>query len=95
MGSPAIPHRGFETVTYLFAGQMRHKDNAGNEGVIKPGGVQWMTAGKGIVHSEMPEQVDGLLNGIPTVGQPAPQRENERTRLSGISGGRGRAGRMA
>ena len=63
-GFPGHPHRGFETVTYLFAGQMRHKDSAGNEGVIKPGGVQWMTAGKGIVHSEMPEQVDGLLMGF-------------------------------
>ena len=63
-GFPSHPHRGFETVTYLFAGQMRHQDSAGNEGVIKPGGVQWMTAGKGIVHSEMPEQVDGLLMGF-------------------------------
>jgi redox-sensitive bicupin YhaK (pirin superfamily) len=63
-GFPSHPHRGFETVTYLFAGQMRHKDSTGNEGVIKPGGVQWMTAGKGIVHSEMPEQVDGLLMGF-------------------------------
>ena len=63
-GFPSHPHRGFETVTYLLAGQMRHKDSAGNEGVIKPGGVQWMTAGRGIVHSEMPEQIDGLLMGF-------------------------------
>ena len=63
-GFPSHPHRGFETVTYLLAGRMRHKDNAGNEGVIKSGGVQWMTAGKGIVHSEMPEQEDGLLKGF-------------------------------
>ena len=56
-GFPSHPHRGFETVTYLLAGKMRHKDNAGNEGVIETGGVQWMTAGKGIVHSEMPEQI--------------------------------------
>jgi len=63
-GFPSHPHRGFETVTYLFAGQVRHKDSAGNEGLIKPGGVQWMTAGKGIVHSEMPEQIDGLLMGF-------------------------------
>ncbi len=63
-GFPSHPHRGFETVTYLLAGQMRHQDSAGNEGVIKPGGVQWMTAGKGIVHSEMPEQIDGLLMGF-------------------------------
>ena len=63
-GFPPHPHRGFETVTYLLNGRMRHKDNAGNEGVIEPGGVQWMTAGKGIVHSEMPEQQDGLLEGF-------------------------------
>ena len=63
-GTPWHPHRGFETVTYLLAGRMRHKDNAGNEGVIVPGGVQWMTAGRGIVHSEMPEHEDGLLMGF-------------------------------
>ena len=63
-GFPPHPHRGFETVTYLLNGRMRHKDNAGNEGVIEPGGIQWMTAGKGIVHSEMPEQQDGLLEGF-------------------------------
>jgi len=63
-GFPPHPHRGFETVTYLLNGRMRHRDNAGNEGVIEPGGIQWMTAGKGIVHSEMPEQEDGLLEGF-------------------------------
>lgn len=63
-GFPDHPHRGFETVTYLLAGRMRHKDNAGHEGVIEPGGVQWMTAGRGIVHSEMPEQEKGLLQGF-------------------------------
>lgn len=63
-GFPMHPHRGFETVTYLLAGRMRHKDNAGHEGVIGPGGIQWMTAGKGIVHSEMPEQEDGMLEGF-------------------------------
>ena len=63
-GFPSHPHRGFETVTYLLTGRMRHKDSAGNEGVIEPGGVQWMTAGKGIIHSEMPEQQDGLLQGF-------------------------------
>ena len=62
-GFPSHPHRGFETVTYMFAGMMRHKDSAGNEGVIKKGGLQWMTAGKGIVHSEMPEQEEGLMWG--------------------------------
>jgi len=63
-GFPDHPHRGFETVTYLLAGRMRHKDSAGHQGVIEPGGVQWMTAGRGIVHSEMPEQTDGLLQGF-------------------------------
>mgnify|MGYP002635498614 CR=1 FL=1 len=63
-GFPPHPHRGFETVTYLLNGRMRHKDNAGNEGVIEPGGIQWMTAGRGIVHSEMPEQENGLLEGF-------------------------------
>ncbi len=63
-GFPTHPHRGFETVTYLLNGRMRHKDSKGNEGVIESGGVQWMTAGKGILHSEMPEQQDGLLKGF-------------------------------
>jgi len=63
-GFPSHPHRGFETVTYMLAGKMRHKDNAGNEGVIAAGGIQWMTAGKGVIHSEMPEQEDGLLEGF-------------------------------
>lgn len=63
-GFPPHPHRGFETVTYLLAGKMRHKDNKGHEGVIETGGVQWMTAGRGIIHSEMPEQEDGLLMGF-------------------------------
>lgn len=63
-GFPSHPHRGFETVTYLMHGKIRHKDNAGHEGVIESGGVQWMTAGRGIIHSEMPEQEDGLLHGF-------------------------------
>jgi redox-sensitive bicupin YhaK (pirin superfamily) len=63
-GFPPHPHRGFETVTYLLTGRMRHRDNAGHEGVIAPGGIQWMTAGRGIVHSEMPEQENGLLEGF-------------------------------
>lgn len=63
-GFPLHPHRGFETVTYLLNGRMRHKDNAGHEGVIESGGVQWMTAGKGILHSEMPEQEEGLMKGF-------------------------------
>jgi redox-sensitive bicupin YhaK (pirin superfamily) len=63
-GFPSHPHRGFEAVSYLLAGRIRHKDSAGNEGVIEPGGVQWMTAGSGIIHSEIPEQVNGLLMGF-------------------------------
>lgn len=63
-GFPPHPHRGFETVTYLLNGKMRHQDNAGHEGVIEPGGIQWMTAGRGIIHSEMPEQENGLLEGF-------------------------------
>ncbi len=63
-GFPPHPHRGFETVTYLLAGQMRHRDSAGHVGVIKAGGVQWMTAARGVKHSEMPEQEDGLLQGF-------------------------------
>lgn len=74
-GFPDHPHRGFETVTYLLAGRMRHKDNAGHEGVIEPNGVQWMTAGRGIVHSEMPEQENGLLMGFQLwVNLPAAQK---------------------
>src|SRR5690606_9736685 len=63
-GFPAHPHRGFETVTYMIAGRMRHKDHLGNEGVIEGGGVQWMTAARGIIHSEMPEQDSGLMHGF-------------------------------
>jgi redox-sensitive bicupin YhaK (pirin superfamily) len=63
-GFPDHPHRGFETVTYLLAGRLRHKDSEGNHGVIEAGGVQWMTAGSGVVHSEMPEQEQGLLQGF-------------------------------
>jgi quercetin 2,3-dioxygenase len=63
-GFPAHPHRGFETVTYMLDGRVRHKDNHGHEGVLVPGGVQWMTAGRGIVHSEMPEQQEGRMRGF-------------------------------
>lgn len=63
-GFPNHPHRGFETVTIMLDGKMRHRDSRGNEGVIESGGVQWMTAGSGIVHSEMPEQVSGRLWGF-------------------------------
>ena len=63
-GFPEHPHRGFETVTYMLDGRMRHKDNHGNEGLLVPGSVQWMTAGRGLVHSEMPEQQEGRMRGF-------------------------------
>jgi redox-sensitive bicupin YhaK (pirin superfamily) len=63
-GFPDHPHRGFETVTYMLAGHMRHADNQGNQGDLGPGSVQWMTAGRGIVHSEMPQQENGLMWGF-------------------------------
>jgi len=63
-GFPAHPHRGFETVTYMLDGRMRHQDNHGHEGVLVPGAVQWMTAARGIVHSEMPEQQAGRMRGF-------------------------------
>lgn len=63
-GFPPHPHRGFQTVTYMLAGKMRHKDSVGNEGVIDAGGIQWMNAGRGIIHEEMPEQEEGLLQGF-------------------------------
>lgn len=63
-GFPDHPHRGFETITYMIAGQMRHRDSAGNEGLLGPSGAQWMTAGSGLIHSELPEQQDGLMEGF-------------------------------
>ena len=63
-GFPDHPHRGFETVTYMIAGRMRHRDSAGNEGLLSNGGVQWMTAGRGLVHSELPEQESGAMEGF-------------------------------
>jgi len=63
-GFPDHPHRGFETVTYMIAGRMRHRDSAGNEGLLENGGVQWMTAGRGVIHSELPEQEEGLMEGF-------------------------------
>ncbi len=63
-GFPPHPHRGFETITYMLNGKFTHKDSAGNEGHLSDGGVQWMTAGKGVVHSEMPEQSEGLMRGF-------------------------------
>ena len=63
-GFPDHPHRGFETVTYMIAGRMRHQDSSGGEGLLQNGGVQWMTAGRGVVHSEMPEQEEGRMEGF-------------------------------
>jgi hypothetical protein len=63
-GFPDHPHRGFETVSYMLDGRMRHRDSAGHEGLVGPGGVQWMTAGRGLVHSEMPEQQAGRMEGF-------------------------------
>src|SRR5690606_3977967 len=63
-GFPAHPHRGFETITYMLEGQMRHTDHMGNVGLLQPGGVQWMTAGRGVIHEEMPEQSEGRLHGF-------------------------------
>ena len=63
-GFPNHPHRGFETVTYMIAGRMRHKDSAGHEGLLQNGGVQWMTAGQGVIHSEIPEQEAGVMEGF-------------------------------
>lgn len=74
-GFPDHPHRGFETVTYMLAGAMRHEDHQGNRGELGPGSVQWMTAGRGIIHSEMPLQEDGLMWGFQLwVNLPAAQK---------------------
>ncbi len=63
-GFPDHPHRGFETVTYMIAGRMLHRDSAGHEGLLESGGVQWMTAGRGVIHSEIPQQTDGVMEGF-------------------------------
>jgi redox-sensitive bicupin YhaK (pirin superfamily) len=63
-GFPDHPHRGFETITYMIAGRMRHRDSAGHEGLLQNGGVQWMTAGRGLIHSELPEQLEGVMEGF-------------------------------
>ena len=82
-GFPPHPHRGFETVTYMLEGRMRHRDNHGREGVIGPGDAQWMTAGRGVVHSEMPEQTEGRMRGFSTLAEPACQGQNARAGLPG------------
>ncbi|HCJ51578.1 MAG TPA: hypothetical protein DHV67_06980 [Gallionella sp.] len=63
-GFPDHPHRGFETITYMLSGRMRHRDSAGHEGLLENGGVQWMSAGCGVIHSELPEQVEGVMEGF-------------------------------
>ena len=63
-GFPDHPHRGFETITYMLAGRMLHRDSAGNEGLLESGGVQWMTAGRGVIHSEIPQQEEGRMAGF-------------------------------
>ena len=63
-GFPNHPHRGFETITYMITGRMRHRDSAGNEGLLQNGGVQWMTAASGVIHSELPEQENGAMEGF-------------------------------
>ncbi len=63
-GFPDHPHRGFETITYMIAGRMLHRDSAGHEGLLENGGVQWMTAGRGVIHSEIPQQEDGVMEGF-------------------------------
>lgn len=74
-GFPNHPHRGFETVTYMLEGRMRHRDNQGNEGLLTSGSVQWMTAGRGLVHSEMPEQEEGRMSGFQLwINLPAAQK---------------------
>jgi quercetin 2,3-dioxygenase len=74
-GFPDHPHRGFETVTYMLEGKMRHEDHMGNSGLLESGGAQWMTAGRGIIHSEMPEQTDGLMSGFQLwINLPAAQK---------------------
>ena len=71
-GFPWHPHRGIETITYMLRGTVEHGDSMGNSGVIGPGDVQWMTAGSGIIHQEMPKGAkDGRMGGLPALGQPA------------------------
>src|SRR5690606_41064746 len=63
-GFPDHPHRGFETITYMISGRMLHRDSAGHEGLLENGGVQWMTAVRGVIHSEIPQQEDGVMEGF-------------------------------
>ncbi len=77
-GFPAHPHRGFQTVTYMLAGKMRHRDSKANEGTISAGGIQWMNAGRGLIHEEIPQQTAGLLSGFQLwVNLPAEQKMSD------------------
>ena len=77
-GFPDHPHLGLQTVTYMLDGRMRHRDSHGNEGLLGPGGVQWMNAGRGLVHSELPEQADGLMHGFQLwINLPAARKMSE------------------
>ena len=88
-GAPDHPHRGFETVTYLLSGEMEHKDSRGHAGRLRAGDVQWMTAGAGVVHSEMPSREFAREGGpdarIPTLGEPAEARQDDEPALPGDS----------
>ena len=90
VGAPDHPHRGFETVTYMLEGEFAHEDSAGHSGVIGPGDVQWMTAGRGVVHSEMPSQkVRGAGRAharLPAVGEPAGAGQDDGPPVSGDPG---------
>ena len=91
-GAPDHPHRGFETVTYLLDGRMEHGDSRGNRGKLGPGDVQWMTAGSGVVHSEMPDRGlrrEGRAHArLPALGEPAAPGQDDEAALPG--GARGR-----
>ena len=77
-GFPSHPHRGFQTVTYMLDGLMSHKDSKGNNGTIGAGGIQWMNAGRGIIHEEMPQQSEGLLRGFQLwINLPAAEKMSE------------------
>lgn len=93
-GFPDHPHRGCETVTHLLAGRMRHADNHGHSGLMETGSVQWITTGRGIVHSEMPEQENGLMAGL-QLWLNLPARLKERAALPGIPGFRNSGGAAA
>ena len=80
-GFPSHPHRGFETITYMLNGKFHHKDNAGNEGFLEDGSVQWMTAGKGVIHSEMPKQTNGLVRGFQLWLNLPKEKKNDRTSI--------------